>query len=228
MYGSARASWRSTGGCIRLTSPMPAPLVARASPSCRVHSSEQPFTCSNCGKGFKSSKQLKVHRCVHTRDRLYTCSDCGKGFTQSCNIVEHQRTQASEPPCTCSDCGKGFNTSRILKVHRRLHTGDRPFTCSDCGKGFTRSTKPLEHKRTHTGEHPSAARAHLLQQAPVPPAGAHRRWFLRLLRQRQGLQVGTGPEDLPATAHGPVALQLLHLRQKLCLVVGAMLSLAGA
>ncbi|XP_062895478.1 zinc finger protein 239-like, partial [Mobula hypostoma] len=94
----------------------------------RVHTGEQSFTCSYCGKGFTCSSKLEVHQRVHTGERPFTCSVCGKRFTQSSTLQSHQRVHTGEKPFTCSVCGKGFTQSSTLQRHQQVHTGERPFT----------------------------------------------------------------------------------------------------
>ncbi|NXD03845.1 ZN397 protein, partial [Certhia familiaris] len=46
--------------------------------------------CSECGKGFKSSSHLVIHRRSHTGERPYECGECGKRFQTSSNLVKHR------------------------------------------------------------------------------------------------------------------------------------------
>ncbi|XP_067869950.1 zinc finger protein 91-like [Heterodontus francisci] len=120
----------------------------------RCHNGERPFICCLCEKGFKQLSNLLQLQRVHTGERPFTCSECGKGFKQSSNLLAHQRVHTGERPFTCSECGKRFKQSSNLLAHQRVHTGERPFTCSECGKGFKQSANLLAHQRVHTGERP--------------------------------------------------------------------------
>ncbi|XP_032870529.1 zinc finger protein 572-like [Amblyraja radiata] len=111
---------------------------------CDVCGKKKPLACSDCGKGFKSTNDLKIHRRVHTGERPYGCAECGKSFKTTNHLKSHQRVHTGEL------LHLRFKSSPELKMHRWLHTGERPYICSHCGKSFIRSARLLEHWHTHT------------------------------------------------------------------------------
>ncbi|XP_029440513.1 zinc finger protein 135-like [Rhinatrema bivittatum] len=118
---------------------------------------EKPYACTECGKGFSRSTQLKDHWRTHTGERPYKCTECGKGFSRSTQLKDHRRTHTGERPYKCRECGKSFSHSSNLNHHRRTHTGERPHPCPECHKRFSQNSDLVRHQRTHTGPYKRSA-----------------------------------------------------------------------
>ncbi|XP_069463067.1 zinc finger protein 436-like [Ambystoma mexicanum] len=118
------------------------------------HKGMLPYTCPECGKGFRKQSCLMCHMRVHLGEKPYICRECGKGFSDNSNLNRHQRIHTGKKPYTCNTCGKGFRQITHLNVHARIHTGEKPHTCVQCGKGFSHDSSLFKHQMIHTGEKP--------------------------------------------------------------------------
>ncbi|XP_034717145.1 oocyte zinc finger protein XlCOF6.1-like isoform X1 [Etheostoma cragini] len=115
---------------------------------------EKPFRCSECGRGFDKSGNLKRHMTSHTGEKPFNCSICGEGFGQKVQLTQHMAHHTGERPFSCSVCKKSFMQSGYIQRHMRMHTGEKPFSCSVCEKRYFRKEGLETHMRTHTGERP--------------------------------------------------------------------------
>ncbi|XP_035854697.1 zinc finger protein 135-like [Sander lucioperca] len=120
----------------------------------RCTTGEKTFSCSECGKIFGTSKNLKRHMRTHKGEKAFSCSECGKRFGWKTSLERHMITHTGEKPFSCSVCQKTFTAKGSLKAHMRIHTGEKPFSCSVCKKTFTVSGCLQKHMRIHTGEKP--------------------------------------------------------------------------
>ena len=113
------------------------------------------YKCNFCAKVFPKLKHLNFHKKTHLRssDRKYKCLECGQGFNTPCQLKIHERKHSGDRPYICKECGNSFKQSGHLKTHLQMHMGDLRFTCKHCDKKFiTNSQLKVHLKKFHTSE----------------------------------------------------------------------------
>ncbi|XP_047464722.1 zinc finger protein 329-like [Mugil cephalus] len=81
-------------------------------------------TVPECDKYFRSTSEVKRHVLVrHSTERPYKCEVCGKGFVKMCYLNTHAKIHSGEKPFVCHICGKAFPKIFSMLRHKKLlHT----------------------------------------------------------------------------------------------------------
>ncbi|CAL4181883.1 unnamed protein product [Meganyctiphanes norvegica] len=139
---------------------------------------ENPYKCTDCGKGFNNLYTMRMHSITHTDDRPFICEICAKGFKVKTYLNEHFREFHSddkhhkcttcefstaskkvinrhmlkhmdEKPFQCTKCEVSCKTQNSLKRHMEIHSSEKLHSCEKCGKAFLRKCNLKNHMYSH-------------------------------------------------------------------------------
>ncbi|XP_037724946.1 zinc finger protein 184 [Drosophila subpulchrella] len=112
--------------------------------------------CTECGKSFKTTYNLKMHMVRHTGQKDFACSFCERQFVSKHLKKLHERVRhLGEQPFKCKFCPDTFFTSTAKNRHERIrHIRDRSYKCDECNSKFNTKTCLNKHKFLHTGQKP--------------------------------------------------------------------------
>lgn len=78
----------------------------------------RPYKCEDCGKCYRRSWGLKVHRYRHTGVKRFECDLCKSRFSVKTKLAKHIYGHIGEKPYKCDFCGRQYGERYQLKAHK--------------------------------------------------------------------------------------------------------------
>ncbi|CAH1722643.1 unnamed protein product [Aphis gossypii] len=102
------------------------------------HELHDKAVCEVCGRTFKSSMGLNIHRRYHNGSRDFACKSCDKSFLNKSTLREHEISHMEVKPFQCHICGQYLSRASRLRSHVKTHraaesTEQTCYGCARCG-----------------------------------------------------------------------------------------------
>uniref|UniRef100_A0A3B5JWI1 Zinc finger and BTB domain containing 48 n=1 Tax=Takifugu rubripes TaxID=31033 RepID=A0A3B5JWI1_TAKRU len=107
----------------------------------------QTFSCQFCEKIFSASSTLKKHESLHQGDTPYSCMECGEGFKKRRHLIGHKIIHERRMQCTV--CKMTVLSVKELIQHRKSHLQKGMLQCPDCDQQFQYPVYLLRHLESH-------------------------------------------------------------------------------
>jgi DNA-directed RNA polymerase subunit RPC12/RpoP len=113
-----------------------------------IASVERCNVCQECGKGFKTKRELIWHGVVHSKVKAFSCdiNKCDKSYSSASALLRHKKVVHLGVKYECAECGKRFGQKGAMSEHfKTVHEKQKQFKCPKCGMQFGRK----QHLTTH-------------------------------------------------------------------------------
>lgn len=114
------------------------------------HELHDKAVCEVCGRTFKSSMGLNIHRRYHNGSRDFACESCDKSFLNKSTLREHEISHMDVKPFQCHICGQYLSRASRLRSHVKTHraaesTDQLCYSCGQCGYVAPNPNAVAEH-----------------------------------------------------------------------------------
>ena len=120
----------------------------------KIHSEERNFKCTECGKAFKNTKQLKNHRRIHNDVVvIQKCNLCDTLFYSQRHLRNHIRSKHEQMEAfKCEICDGQFSSVKARRTHYLNHMKATKFKCEHCAYTSNDNNAYRRHRMTHNSE----------------------------------------------------------------------------
>ncbi|XP_057673689.1 zinc finger protein 646 isoform X1 [Corythoichthys intestinalis] len=124
----------------------------------RLHFAQKKHNCQECGKGFRTQRQLATHTTAGLckgpqgpgAQMDFECDGCCEGFPSAEQLAAHDCPAQHLP--SSSSAGSSSNVS-AERNSVDPDSDERPYTCDLCSCAYKHASSLLNHKHTHkTGD----------------------------------------------------------------------------
>ncbi|XP_061740294.1 zinc finger protein 62 homolog isoform X1 [Nerophis ophidion] len=120
----------------------------------RLHFAQKKHNCQECGKGFRTQRQLATHTTAGLckgpqgpgAQMDFECDGCCEGFPSANELAAHDCPAQHLP--SSSSAGSSTNVS-IERSSADLDSDERPYACDLCSCAYKHASSLLNHKHTH-------------------------------------------------------------------------------
>ncbi|KAF0772797.1 zinc finger protein 91-like [Aphis craccivora] len=122
------------------------------------HELHDKAVCEVCGRTFKSSMGLNIHRRYHNGSRDFACNSCNKSFLNKSTLREHEISHMEVKPFQCHICGQYLSRASRLRSHVKTHraaesTEQTCYGCAKCGYVAPNPAAVADHtSKEHFGD----------------------------------------------------------------------------
>uniref|UniRef100_A0A669DI64 Si:dkey-89b17.4 n=1 Tax=Oreochromis niloticus TaxID=8128 RepID=A0A669DI64_ORENI len=120
----------------------------------RLHFAQKKHNCQECGKGFRTQRQLATHTTAGLckgpqgpgAQMDFECDGCCEGFATADELAAHD-CPAQHLPSSSST-----NTSTTISTEKNsvdMDSDERPYACDLCSCAYKHASSLLNHKHTH-------------------------------------------------------------------------------
>ena len=96
----------------------------------RIHTGDNPFSCSYCGNKCNQSTRMMLHERIHIGDNPLAAPIVTTNVTNQPAWWDMKEYTTGITLTSCSYCDNKCNQSTHMIRHERIHTGDNPYNCS--------------------------------------------------------------------------------------------------